>query len=233
MNAQRSVIICLVGHVDAGKTTVASYLTGQSYDEFKGITQEIRFFKKNNVIIIDTPGHVDFVNDKDFALSISDHVFLIVDVNKGLMESERNFLKGNPQVNICWTKVDLHDKNVKESLKNLSFNLPNQLPDLYNYISMTVPTRDDIKAVVLGEIVHKGLGRGYEIVSFKDSTEENALRENQVDRSLHGNCSNFLKKESLEVTTFPSILNKDNTVQEYSPNLENNGEVILSLRCKN
>ena len=103
----RSPIICILGHVDHGKTTLLDSIRGTSVakKEAGGITQMIgaSYVTKSDIddlakdlaskmkadlkipglLFIDTPGHEAFTNLRDRGGSLADLAILIVDVMQG------------------------------------------------------------------------------------------------------------------------------------------------------
>ncbi len=110
MTELRSPIICVLGHVDSGKTSFMDKLrnTHIQNKEFGGITQQIgaTYFnlnmlirmishetdnfalkskiKINGLLFIDTPGHECFKSQRMVGLDICDMAILIIDINKGI-----------------------------------------------------------------------------------------------------------------------------------------------------
>lgn len=93
----KSPICCVLGNVDAGKTTFIDKIKSSSVakGEVGGITQQIRThfvpFKDNKfnipgTILIDTPGHDSFYNMRAFGISMCNFVLLMVDVMEGVKE---------------------------------------------------------------------------------------------------------------------------------------------------
>ena len=108
-NDLRSPIVCVLGHVDVGKTKLLDYLrkTHVQDNEAGGITQQIgtSFFPISEVqktinrpglankiieygipglLVIDTPGHESFVNLRSRGTGICDFAILVVDLMGGL-----------------------------------------------------------------------------------------------------------------------------------------------------
>jgi small GTP-binding protein len=93
----KSPICCILGNVDAGKTTFVDKIksTHVQKNEAGGITQKINTifvkFNKNKynvpgIILIDTPGHDSFYNLRSFGASLCNFVILMVDILEGLKE---------------------------------------------------------------------------------------------------------------------------------------------------
>ncbi|MGP6207600.1 translation initiation factor IF-2 [Cuniculiplasma sp. SKW3] len=107
MSALREPIICVLGHVDHGKTSILDSIRGTSITkkEEGGITQRIaateiginrivelsngklskNIFKIPGLLFVDTPGHVAFANMRARGGALADIAILVIDINEGLM----------------------------------------------------------------------------------------------------------------------------------------------------
>ncbi|PYB67922.1 translation initiation factor IF-2 [Thermoplasma sp. Kam2015] len=102
----RQPIVCVLGHVDHGKTTLLDLIRGTSVasKEPGGITQRIaattvdistilreteklntKGLKIPGLLFIDTPGHVAFSNMRARGGALADLAILVIDINEGIM----------------------------------------------------------------------------------------------------------------------------------------------------
>ncbi|EQD32608.1 translation initiation factor aIF-2, partial [mine drainage metagenome] len=141
----RQPIVCVLGHVDHGKTTLLDDIRGTSLakKEEGGITQRIgateinidritkiaqqagskSIFTIPGLLFIDTPGHVAFANMRSRGGALSDIAILVIDINEGIKpqtEESINILKKfkTPFI-IAANKVDLI--NYAVTVKDCSF----------------------------------------------------------------------------------------------------------------
>jgi len=131
----RASVICLLGHVDSGKTSILDKIRGTAVakKEAGGITQMIGSsylpnetikgicapsiksykieIKMPGLLFIDTPGHESFTNLRERGGSIADIAILVVDVMKGFQpqtEESIRILKGfKTPFMVAVNKVDL------------------------------------------------------------------------------------------------------------------------------
>jgi len=114
----RQPIVCVLGHVDHGKTTLLDAIRGTSIakKEEGGITQRIgateiditrikkiaqqtgskSIFTIPGLLFVDTPGHVAFSNMRSRGGALADIAILVIDINEGIKpqtEESINILK--------------------------------------------------------------------------------------------------------------------------------------------
>lgn len=135
MSLKRSPIICILGHVDHGKTTLldsirgtavakkeaggitqmigASYVTKADIDGVAGrLAEKMKFnITIPGLLFIDTPGHEAFTNLRDRGGSLADLAILIVDINQGFqpqtIESVRILKQYKTPFVIAANKIDM------------------------------------------------------------------------------------------------------------------------------
>ena len=113
MSDKRSIVSCIVGHIDAGKTSLSDFLrnTHVQQKEVGGITQRIggTTFSKdslkkmmgslckkdieiNGMLLLDTPGHNCYSHMRVIGMESSDLVVVVIDIMKGLEKETINCL---------------------------------------------------------------------------------------------------------------------------------------------
>jgi selenocysteine-specific elongation factor len=128
------VIIGTAGHIDHGKTALVKALTGIDTDtlpeeQARGVTIDIGFaYWKENVTIIDVPGHERFVKNMVTGVCTVDLALFIVAADDGVMPQTREHLGilnllGVERGIVALTKTDLVDEDwvelVIDDLKDL------------------------------------------------------------------------------------------------------------------
>ena len=138
-------VLATAGHVDHGKSTLVSFLTGQETDRLveekrRGLTINLGYtfyeFKNQITSIVDVPGHRDFFKNTVAGFSNADAILFVIDSTQGWSEqSEQHFkaLVGLSKLNIIFvfTKLDLVESDVSQesliekvsSIKNLNYTI--------------------------------------------------------------------------------------------------------------
>ncbi len=131
----RAPIVCILGHIDHGKTTILDYIRGTVVQqrEAAGITQHIgasyfptedikEFLRKSKqefaekeinlpgILVVDTPGHAAFLNLRKRGGAVADIAILVIDVTAGTMpitwESVRILRERKTPFVIAANKID-------------------------------------------------------------------------------------------------------------------------------
>jgi len=120
----RPPIVCVLGHVDHGKTTLLDKIrnTGIAQKEVGGITQSIGasvFLSKEGkeITFIDTPGHAAFSSMRARGTKIADIAVLVVAADDGIYPQTKEALKYILDSNISFivaiTKIDLPSADIE------------------------------------------------------------------------------------------------------------------------
>ena len=147
----KRIVVGILAHVDAGKTTLTeallyssgmidkvgrvdkkdAYLDNHALERERGITifskQAIIEFGDTYMTLVDTPGHVDFSCEAERALSVQDYAILVISASDGVTAHTKtlwNLLsaRGIPTF-IFVNKADISDRRRAELLSELMCNL--------------------------------------------------------------------------------------------------------------
>ena len=147
----KRIVVGILAHVDAGKTTLTegllyasgtitklgrvdkrdAYLDNHSLERERGITifskQAVLEFGSTYMTLIDTPGHLDFSCEAERALSVQDYAILVISASDGVSAHTKtlwNLLRsrGIPTF-IFVNKTDISERRRGELLEEIRCNL--------------------------------------------------------------------------------------------------------------
>lgn len=132
----RSPVVCIMGHVDHGKTTLLDYIRKShlAEKEVGGITQSISAFtvelkeqKNKKIVFLDTPGHEAFREMRHHGAYSTDIILLVIAAEDGIMPQTEEVLELIKETKlptiIAVTKCDKHEKEIDSILENVSRQL--------------------------------------------------------------------------------------------------------------
>ena len=161
------VILGTAGHIDHGKTALVKALTGIETDTLpeekaRGVTIDIGFaYWKDNVTVIDVPGHERFVKNMVTGVCTVDLAVFVVAADDGVMPQTREHLGilhllGVPRGVVALTKADLVEEDwlelVQEELRELFAGTFLEDAPIVPVSSVTGQGIDALRALIEAEI---------------------------------------------------------------------------------
>ena len=124
---KRSPVICIMGHIDHGKSTLLDYIrkTNIADTEAGGITQRISAYEVTRrdikITFLDTPGHEAFSAMRESGVNVADIAVLVVSAEDGVkkqtLEAHKCITQNKVPFIVAITKIDKPDANV-DKVKN-------------------------------------------------------------------------------------------------------------------
>lgn len=134
---ERPPVICIMGHIDHGKSTLLDYIrkTTVAENEAGGITQRISAYevvhksktgKENKITFLDTPGHEAFCAIRARGVDVADIAVLVVSAEDGVKKQTLEALQcikdsGIPYI-AAINKIDKPGADVEKTKQNLAEN---------------------------------------------------------------------------------------------------------------
>jgi translation initiation factor IF-2 len=135
--SKRSPIVCIMGHIDHGKSTLLDYIrkTNIVDTEAGGITQRISAYEvihktpagaTEKITFLDTPGHESFGAMRISGTTVADIAVLVVSAEEGVkkqtLEAWKCITDGKIPYIIAINKIDRPDANVEKTKNSLVEN---------------------------------------------------------------------------------------------------------------
>ena len=206
MNTEKHIVIGIVAHVDAGKTTLADamlYLSGKArelgsvdrrsshfdthiLERKRGITvfskQAEITLPHTSLTVLDTPGHSDFVGETERALSVLDYALLVISGTDGVQAHTQTIIRLLRQHHIpiilFVTKMDISHRDPQELIDELGMELSGEVVDF----TQLPEEMSDHLALCSEEAMEEALASG----TVSDETIAALIRTGKVHPCLFG-----------------------------------------------
>ena len=129
---ERPPVICIMGHIDHGKSTLLDYIRNTNIvdKEAGGITQKISAYevvhKGKKITFLDTPGHESFSKIRRRGASVADIAVLVVSAEDGVkkqtIEAYQAIKESNTPMIVAINKIDKPSANIERTKTNLAEN---------------------------------------------------------------------------------------------------------------
>lgn len=129
---ERPPVICIMGHIDHGKSTLLDYIrkTNIAENETGGITQKVSAYevihKGKKITFLDTPGHESFSKIRERGASIADIAILMVSAEDGVkkqtIEALNCIKESQTAMIVAINKIDKPGADIEKTKVNLAEN---------------------------------------------------------------------------------------------------------------
>jgi len=129
---ERPPVICIMGHIDHGKSTLLDYIrkTNICEKEAGGITQKISAYevvhKSKKITFLDTPGHESFAKIRQRGASVADIAVLVVSAEDGVkkqtIEALHCIQESQTPMIVAINKIDKPGADIEKTKVNLAEN---------------------------------------------------------------------------------------------------------------
>ena len=192
---KRPPVVCIMGHVDHGKTTLLdtirkSHLTEKEPGE---ITQHINGYqitwgkKRQKATFIDTPGHEAFFSMRERGAKVGDIAVIVVDAAEGVKEQTKEAVTHAKKVGIpiivALNKIDLPNarpKKVKKELQKLDLT-PEEWGGHTPVLSISAKTGQGIEDLL--EMIFL-VSDTEELYADKEGPSQGFILESHLDKGL-------------------------------------------------
>ena len=214
-DCMKKLIIGILAHVDAGKTTLSeamlyrakavrtlgrvdagnAYLDTDAQERARGITifsKQARLSMDDmELILVDTPGHVDFSAEMERTLAILDVAILVVSGSSGVQSHTKTLWKLLKRYNvptvIYVNKMDMPgtdiDKIMTNMRENLSDNLSGEIVRFTENKTSYTSEDDEDEAFVLSDSIYEDIATGSEAL-LEEYLEEGEISGESISNAI-------------------------------------------------
>lgn len=129
---ERPPVICIMGHIDHGKSTLLDYIrkTNIAESEIGGITQKISAYevvhKGKKITFLDTPGHESFAKIRQRGANVADIAILVVSAEDGVkkqtIEAYQCIKESQTTMIVAINKIDKPGADIEKTKTTLAEN---------------------------------------------------------------------------------------------------------------